>query len=85
MGMGVCVCGQPCSDHVSHHHECQQAEVEWVRGVEWDGMGSGLGGGREGRELGGGVGSQGRQTGRDWMRIVVGGLGDRREGGREGG
>ena len=74
---------KPCWDHVSHHHECQQAEVEWVR--EWDGMGSGLRGEGEGRGLGVKVGSLGRETGRDWMRMVVGGLEDWREGGREGG
>ena len=49
----------------------------------WDGMGSGLGGGREGRGSGVKVGSQGREMGRDWMRMVVGRLDDWRKGGRE--
>ena len=48
-------------------------------------MGSGLGGGGEGRGLGVKVGSLGREMGRDWMRMVVGGLGDWKEGGREDG
>ena len=74
---------KPCWDHVSHHHESQQAEVGWVR--EWDGMGVDQGWGEGGGQR---VGSQGREFGSGdgegldedggWR---IGGL----DGGREGG